>query len=187
MPLNRSGVRTRLELRLAGLERHVGPRPPLGWIRTIREALGMTTFEMAARMGVTQSRASQLERAEVEGSILLSTLERTAAALHCRVCYALVPEEPLEAIVYRQALQKAAAEIAGSAPHMGALVHEAMHSEDRTSAAEAVSEVIEDLAFQLIDRRGLWQTELAERSVVGGGDVDQKVRTSTTWPGSGAH
>ena len=106
----------------------------------------MTTFEMAARMGVTQSRASQLERAEVEGSILLSTLERTAAALHCRVCYALVPEEPLEAIVYRQALQKA--------------------------AAEAVSEVIEDLAFQLIDRRGLWQTELAERSVVGGGDVD---------------
>ena len=146
----------------------------------------MTTLEMAARMGVTQSRTSQLERAEVDGSILLSTLERAAAALHCRVCYALVPVEPLEAIVFRQAWQRAAAEIAGSAPHMGALVDEAMRSEDRTSAAEAVSEVIEDLAFRLIDRRGLWQTERPERSVVGGVDGDQKVQTSSSRPGSGA-
>jgi predicted DNA-binding mobile mystery protein A len=136
----------------------------------------MTTFEMAARMGVTQSRTSQLERAEVDGSILLSTLERAAVALHCKVCYALVPVEPLEAIVFRQAWQKAAAEIAGSAPHMGPLVHEAMYSEDRTSAAEAVAEDIEDLAFRLIDRRGLWQTEVAERSVVSGVDVDQVVQ-----------
>lgn len=176
MPLNRSGVRRRLELRLAGLERRVGPPPPLGWIRTIREALGMTTFEMAARMGVTQSRTSQLERAEMDGSILLSTLERAAAALHCKVCYALVPEEPLEAIVFRQAWQRAAAEIAGSAPHMGALVQEVMHSDDRTSAAEAVSEDIEDLAFQLIDRRGLWRKDALEWSVVAGLDGDQKVQ-----------
>lgn len=136
----------------------------------------MTTFEMAARMGVTQSRTSQLERAEVDGSILLSTLERAAAALQCKVCYALVPEEPLEAIVFRQAWRKAAAQIVGSDPNLSALVEEAMRSEDRTSAAEAVAEDIEDLAFQLVDRRGLWQIERPARSAVGGVDEVQEAR-----------
>jgi predicted DNA-binding mobile mystery protein A len=159
MPLNRSGFRRRLELRLEGLEREVGPRPPVGWIRTIREALGMTTFELATRMGVTQSRASQLERAEVDGSLQLSTLERVAAALKCKLCYALVPEEPLEAIVFHQAWEKAASVVARSAPHMGPLVREAMHSEHPTLAAVEVSERIEDLAYDLIDRRGLWVIE----------------------------
>jgi predicted DNA-binding mobile mystery protein A len=185
MPLNRSGFRRRLELRLEGLEREVGPRPPLGWIRTIREALGMTTFELATRMGVTQSRASQLERAEVDGSLQLSTLERVAAALKCKVCYALVPEEPLEAIVFHQAWEKAASVVARSAPHMGLLVHEATHSEHPTLAAVEVSERIEDLAYDLIDRRGLWVIERPVGGRVADQVADQNVQTSTTWDVSG--
>jgi predicted DNA-binding mobile mystery protein A len=159
MRMSRSGIRRRLGLRLEGLERQVGPRPPLGWIRTIREALGMTTMELAARMGVTQSRASQLERAELDGSLQLSTLERVATALKCKVCYILVPEEPLEAIVFQQAEEKAASVIARSAPHLGPLVDEALHSADPSEGAIEISEQIEDLAFDLVDRRGLWRME----------------------------
>jgi predicted DNA-binding mobile mystery protein A len=159
MQMSRSGVRQRLGLRVEGLDRQIGPRPPPGWIRTIREALGMTTSELAARLGVTQSRISQLERAELDGALQLSTLARVATALRCKVCYALVPEETLEAIVFRQAWEKAAQMIAQSRPHMGLLVDEALHSEDPTVAAVEVSERIEDLAYDLIDRRGLWRME----------------------------
>jgi predicted DNA-binding mobile mystery protein A len=119
----------------------------------------MTTMELAARMGVTQSRVSELERAELDGALQLSTLERVAAALRCKVLYVLVPREPLEAIVFHQAWEKAASLITRSAPHLGPLVEEALHSADPSPEAIEVSEQIEDLAFDLVDRRGLWRME----------------------------
>lgn len=70
-------------------------RPERGWIRAIREALGMTTGQLGRRLGVSQARASYLENAEVNGNITLKSLERAAHALGCRVAYVLVPEKPL--------------------------------------------------------------------------------------------
>jgi predicted DNA-binding mobile mystery protein A len=70
-------------------------RPPRGWIRAIRDALGMTTAQLARRLGVKQPRVVELEQGEVSGSITIRTLERAAEALGCRVIYALVPMRPL--------------------------------------------------------------------------------------------
>ena len=89
----RRTARRRLDQRLVGLD--LGQRPPRGWVRAIREALGMTTAELGQRMGLTQSRVSQIERSEELGSIRLDTLERTAQALNCQVRYVFVPNEPL--------------------------------------------------------------------------------------------
>jgi predicted DNA-binding mobile mystery protein A len=70
-------------------------RPPKGWVRAVRDALGMTAQQLAKRMGVPQPRITELEMAEVSGSTTLRSLERAAEALGCRVFYALIPEEPL--------------------------------------------------------------------------------------------
>ncbi len=78
-------------------------RPSRGWIRAIRTALGMRTGQMAKRMNVTQPRINELERAEVQGSITLGSLERAAQALGCRVVYVLVPERPLTETVKARA------------------------------------------------------------------------------------
>jgi predicted DNA-binding mobile mystery protein A len=102
-------ARHQLDQRLAGLEQRIGPPPPGGWVKVIREALGMSQYELAVRMGVTQPRVAQLEHAEVVGSMQLATLERAAAALNCVVRYVLAPVAPLQEIVCRQALEKAAA------------------------------------------------------------------------------
>lgn len=72
-----------------------GIRPSKGWVRAIRNALGMTTKQLGQRMGVSQPRIVNIEKAEADGSITLETLDRAARALGCRVVYALVPEEPL--------------------------------------------------------------------------------------------
>ena len=89
-------ARRRLDDRLTGVAAEVGPRPAQGWIRAIRTALGMSTKEMAQRMGVTQSWISQLEHAEADDSIRLDTLRRAAEALGCELHYVFVPAAPLE-------------------------------------------------------------------------------------------
>lgn len=70
-------------------------RPEKGWIKAVREALGMTTAQLGKRLGVSQQRAAMLEKAEAEGSITLKSLEQAAQTLGCRVIYVLYPEEPL--------------------------------------------------------------------------------------------
>lgn len=78
-------------------------RPAKGWLRAIRDALGMTSSQFARRLGVSQPRISELERYEINGGISLNTLQRAAEVLGCRVVYALVPNKPLEQTVRERA------------------------------------------------------------------------------------
>lgn len=78
-------------------------RPPKGWLRAIRDALGMTTAQLAHRIGVTQPRIIELEQSEVSGAVTLHSLQRAAEALGCRVVYALVPDRPLAEVVRARA------------------------------------------------------------------------------------
>lgn len=66
-----------------------------GWIKAVREALGMTTAQLGKRLGVSQQRAAMVEKAEADGSITLRSLEKAAQSLGCRVVYVFYPEEPL--------------------------------------------------------------------------------------------
>lgn len=91
---------------------HVGqslesPRPQRGWIREIRESLGMSARQLGARIGVSQPTVSEFEKREVAGTITLGSLERVAAALDCRLVYALVPLESLDEMLRNRARQVA--------------------------------------------------------------------------------
>lgn len=78
-------------------------RPPKGWVRAIRDALGMTTAQLAQRLGVSQPRVVELEKSEVGGNVSLNSLQRAAEALGCRLVYVLVPERPLAETVRERA------------------------------------------------------------------------------------
>jgi predicted DNA-binding mobile mystery protein A len=77
--------------------------PTRGWIRPIREALGMTTRQFAKRLGVSQPRAMTLEQSETRGTLTLESLERAAQALNCRLVYAFVPAKSLETLAIERA------------------------------------------------------------------------------------
>lgn len=68
-------------------------RPASGWIRTIRESLGLSTTQTAERLGVSQPRIIALERGELKGSLTLQTIRKVATALDCTLVYALVPNQ----------------------------------------------------------------------------------------------
>ena len=78
-------------------------RPPRGWVKAIREALGMTTTQFGRRMGVSQPRALEIEKNEVKGTLTLDTLERAAQALNCQLVYSLVPNESLDSMIQTRA------------------------------------------------------------------------------------
>ena len=83
------------------------PRPPAGWLRAIREALGMTSAVLADRREITASGVRKLEHAEAIDAITLGTLRRVAEALDCDLQYALVPRRPLRDMRWRQAMRLA--------------------------------------------------------------------------------
>jgi predicted DNA-binding mobile mystery protein A len=97
-------TRSRLDERFSeiGPARRFAP-PVRGWIKAIREGLGMTTVQLAKRLGVSQPSVTALEQSEAKGTIELATLRRVAAALDCTVVYALVPNQPLESTVRERA------------------------------------------------------------------------------------
>ena len=66
--------------------------PRGGWVRAIREALGMTQAQLGDRVQVSRQSVQDLEKAEAERRITLDSLDRLARAMGCRVVYALVPE-----------------------------------------------------------------------------------------------
>lgn len=124
------------------------PRPHRGWIRALRDSLGMSTAELATRMGIGQSAASDLERSEVRETIKLETLRRAADALDCDVVYFLVPRTSLDESVRTQARRKAARLLTGVAHHM--------RLEDQTVGDTDTSDQLDELAVRFADRRGLW-------------------------------
>lgn len=97
-------ARQRLDQRLAPLkpEDRFQP-PPKGWIRAIRDAIGMTGGQLASRLGVRPQTIDAIEKSEAAGSIQLNTLRRAAEALDCALVYALVPRTSLDSTVNQRA------------------------------------------------------------------------------------
>lgn len=99
-PEVRQRARDRLDAKMAA----IGPLdrfavPPKGWIRAIRDAIGMTGPQLARRLGMTAQGLVSVERSEAQGKIQLSTLRRAAEAMDCVLVYALVPETSLTEMV----------------------------------------------------------------------------------------
>lgn len=93
-------------------------RPLEGWIRTLRKALGMSSPQLAVRLGVSKSQASQMERMEVEDRITLKQLRRVADVLGCDLQYALVPRKPVKEMVRDRARYKAKSLVCKVHKHM---------------------------------------------------------------------
>ncbi|MDO8518613.1 MAG: mobile mystery protein A [Deltaproteobacteria bacterium] len=117
-------------------------RPRKGWIKAIREALGMSSRQLAIDMGKANSEILGMEQREEKGTISLQTLEKAALALHCRLVYALVPEaDSLETLVHFRATQAAEKIVSATA--------NSMSLEDQKVTGEKTKTQIMDLAFEL--------------------------------------
>jgi predicted DNA-binding mobile mystery protein A len=67
--------------------------PSRGWLRAVREAIGLTQGRVAERAAVKRQSYSQFEAAEARGSISLASLRRVAGAMDCELVYFIVPRD----------------------------------------------------------------------------------------------
>ena len=134
--------------RFAGLK---SLSPPKGWIRAIREALGMSGRQFAARLGVSPPRVTALEREEVGGGVSLKTLRQAAEALDCVLVYTLVPRSSLAETVTAQAEKVAARRQARVSHSMLLEAQQLSPEEERKNLAAAVEELTRTLPKDLWD------------------------------------
>jgi predicted DNA-binding mobile mystery protein A len=143
-----------LDRRFVDLRPLVGKaaRPPRGWIKAIREGLGMTSAQLAKRMGVSQPRIAELEKAEIGGNVTVQSLERAAEALECRLVYLLIPNQPLEERIAVQA-ETVAEQHMSSVEQTMRLEKQAVDNDRQRRALK------QRIITQLLDRPSrLWQT-----------------------------
>jgi predicted DNA-binding mobile mystery protein A len=146
-------ARKQLDRRLGPLREIALVAPPKGWIKAIRESLGMTVRQLAARMGVAPSRIPVIEKAEVTGSTTVKTLRHAAAALNCTFVYAFVPIEPLEDILRERVVQKARSDVS-RLDHTMRLENQALLKSDLDAELQRTIDRVFSGSL-----RGLWEEE----------------------------
>jgi transcriptional regulator with XRE-family HTH domain len=78
-------------------------RAEVGWLRSIRQAVGLPAVVVAERLGVRRWEVHRLENSESDQRIMLSSLIRAARGLGCELVYALIPiEGTLEEMAAKQ-------------------------------------------------------------------------------------
>lgn len=126
-------------------------RPPSGWVKTLREVMGMSAAYLAKRLGVVPSTVLRLEASEADDTITLASLRRMAEALDCELQYALVPRKSIA-----QTLQTRADRVARE--RMATVAH-TMALEAQATSAESVEVQVQEMADSLLkgSRRELWR------------------------------
>jgi predicted DNA-binding mobile mystery protein A len=151
MSLDRAVARKSLEKRFAQMRPvETFVRPHKGWIRAIRDSLGMTTMQLAKRLGVSQPRVTAIEKDEIENALTLQTLMRVAEALDCTFIYALVPNSSLDDMVRQQARQVSLESLQR--------VEQTMRLEDQEVSEGEQQSQLDDLIDELIHHqpRRIW-------------------------------
>jgi transcriptional regulator with XRE-family HTH domain len=88
----RERARLELERQLRPYRRaRLNTRPPEGWLRAMRLAVGLPVEQVAETMGFTRKMVFQTERSEQRKTISVAQLEKMARALECDLVYGLVP------------------------------------------------------------------------------------------------
>jgi predicted DNA-binding mobile mystery protein A len=149
---NSQQARTSLDAKFVdGSVRAIADRPVRGWIRAVRDSLGMNTRQLAARMGQSQSAVTQLERSEVDGRARLDSLRRAADALGCDFVYAFVPRSSLDAIVRDRALELARQDLTS--------IDRTMRLEAQALEESELEQRIANYAARLVSEGRLWDEE----------------------------
>ncbi len=121
--------------------------PPKGWVRAIRDAIGMSGAQLARRLGVTPQSVADLEKSEAAGKASIDTLRRAAAAMDCALVYALVPRTSLEEMVRSRARAIALRELGGVAHSMAI---------ENQKAPDDLEARVEQFIRETLKNRDLW-------------------------------
>lgn len=115
--------------------------PRGGWLRLLRNALGLRQEDLGKRLKISKQAAGALERREAEETVTLAALREAADALDAELYYVLVPRRRLGEQI-EERLDRTARFLAGQ-------VHHSMRMEDQATGPAEMTERIEEIKAQL--------------------------------------
>jgi predicted DNA-binding mobile mystery protein A len=118
-----------------------------GWIRQMRQALGMTLSKLGKLCGVSTPTIAQAERREAEGKVTVETLKNAAEAMNCEFVYMFVPKAEMTTFIESKAYEKAKRILTNVDLHMSL--------EDQKVKGE-LEPRIQRLKKKLIDEGNVW-------------------------------
>ena len=119
--------------------------PSKGWIRAIRDALGMRAKQLAKRLGMSQQSVARIEKDELTGAVTIKTMRRVAEQLNCVFVYGFVPATSLDEAVNQQARKVANKRLARVSQTMRLENQALTPKEDQ----QALDDMVEDLVRTL--------------------------------------
>jgi len=146
-------ARQQLDKTLSGCGWKQNATPVKGWVRAIREALGMSGKQLASRLNVSQPRISKLEQDELSGVVSLKTMRQAAEAMDCVFVYAFVPRSTLDETVRAQARKVAVARMQRVSHTMLLEAQSLAEEEQRASLDAAVEELVREMPKELWENK----------------------------------
>ncbi len=108
--------------------------PPIGWIKAIRQSIGMSQQQLGNKLNITKQSVQEIEAREKKSSITLKALHEVAGALDMQLLYGFVPNDgSLDALIERKAKELAKKIILRTSNSM--VLEDQGNSEDRLQTA----------------------------------------------------
>jgi len=119
--------------------------PPIGWIKAIRNGIGMSMEQLGKKLSITKQGVMDIEKREKEGAVTLKSMQELAKALDMKFVYGFVPN----ASSLEQMIEKRALEIATKIVERTTTT---MKLEDQENSKERIENAIKERALEIVNK-----------------------------------
>ena len=128
---------------LTGLQHVI--MPPIGWIKAIRNGIGMSMEQLGQKLSITKQGVMDIEKREKEGAITIKSMQEIAKAMDMQFIYGFVPNAgSLEQMIETRALEIASKIVERTST--------TMKLEDQANSKERVEKAIKERASEIINK-----------------------------------
>ncbi len=119
--------------------------PPIGWIKAIRNGIGMSMEQLGKKLSITKQGVMDIEKREKEGAVTIKSMQELAKALDLKFVYGFVPNEgSLEQMIENRALEIATKIVERTST--------TMKLEDQANSKERIENAIKERASEVINK-----------------------------------
>lgn len=130
-------------LQLAGMQHVIVP--PIGWIKAIRNSIGMSMEQLGKKLSITKQGVMDIEKREMEGATTIKAMQEIAKAMDTQFVYGFVPNAgSLEQMIETRALEIAKIIVQRTST--------TMKLEEQANSKERIEKAIKERAAEIINK-----------------------------------
>jgi predicted DNA-binding mobile mystery protein A len=117
--------------------------PPIGWIKAIRNGIGMSMEQLGKKLSITKQGVMDIEKREKEGAVTIKSMQELAKALDLKFVYGFLPNAgSLEQMIENRALEIATKIVERTST--------TMKLEDQANSKKRIENAIKERASEII-------------------------------------